>query len=391
MIEPTHPNAGRPDEAAPHSAPVSGAAATGVATRAAPALDDKAETPIERSASGGALRRFVTRKVLATVLLMLGVTVMTFLLIQMVPGDPTKTNLSENAQKDPSVVAAYKAKWGLDKPLMTQYGLYIVNLFRGDLGTSLRTGRPVMSDLAKYVPATLELAIPAMLLSLVISVAVGMWAAVRRDKAADHGIRAAALVGLSTPSFWLAIVVLYIFFYLLDLAPNGGRLSARYTPPESVTGMYTVDALLAGRTRVFWDAVWHLMLPVAVLTALTVSILIRFVRSAILEVLDQDYVMTATAKGLPRSLILRRHVLRAGLVQVITVGGLAFASMLSGTVLIEQIYGWPGMGQYAYLAAINLDLPAIMGVSLFVALVYVLVNLAADVLYGVIDPRIRLS
>jgi peptide/nickel transport system permease protein len=182
-----------------------------------------------------------------------------------------------------------------------------------------------------------------------------------------------------------------VFFYLLGIAPNGGRLSPQYTPPTHITGMYTVDALLTGRPTVFWDAVWHLALPVFVLTCLTVSALIRFVRSAMLEVLDQDYITAATAKGLPRRIVLRRHVLRAGLVQVVTVGGLAFASLLSGTVLIEQIYSWPGVGQYAYTAAVNLDLPAIMGVSLFVAVVYTLVNLMVDVLYGVIDPRIRLS
>jgi peptide/nickel transport system permease protein len=338
----------------------------------------------------GTLARFLVRKVLITVGLLLGVTIVTFLLVQLVPGDPTTTNLSETAQKDPAIVAAYRAKWGLDKPLIVQYFTYLGNLLHGDLGISQSTGNTVAGDLARYVPATLEIALPAMALSVLISVVVGMWAAVRKDRPTDHTIRGAALLGLSTPSFWLAIVVLYVFFYLLGIAPNGGRLSARYTPPRDITGMYTIDALLTGRPVVFWDAVWHLLLPVLVLTCLTVSALIRFVRSAMLEVLDQDYIKAAIAKGLPRWTVLRRHVLRAGLVQVVTVSGLAFASLLSGTVLIEQIYSWPGVGQYAYRAAVNLDLPAIMGVSLFVALVYTVVNLVVDLLYGVIDPRIRL-
>ncbi len=344
-----------------------------------------------RRAARRTLARFLGRKLLITVFLLFGVTIVTFLLIQLVPGDPTTTNLSETAQKDPEVVAAFRARWGLDKPLIVQYFTYLGNVLHGDLGISQSTGNSVLSDLGKYVPATLELAIPAMALSLVISVAVGMWAAVRKDKAADHTIRAGALIGLSTPSFWLAIVVLYVFFYLLGIAPNGSRLSAKFTPPRHITGMYTVDALLTGRPVVFWDAVWHLALPVLVLTSLTVAALIRFVRSAMLEVLDQDYIKAAHAKGLPRRIVLRRHVLRAGLVQVVTVSGLAFASLLSGTVLIEQIYSWPGIGQYAYRAAVNLDLPAIMGVGLFVALVYTLVNLLIDLLYGVIDPRIRIS
>jgi len=337
------------------------------------------------------LLRFIGKKVAITAGLLLGVTILTFLLVQAVPGDPTATNLSETAQKDPSVVAAYRAKWGLDKSLPVQYFTYLNNLLHGDLGTSQSTGDTVAHDLGKYVPATMELAIPAMILALLISVGLGLWAAVRKDKPADHAIRGVALVGLSTPSFWLAIVVLYVFFYKLGWAPNGGRLSARYTPPDQVTGMYTVDALLQGRPIAFQDALWHLMLPVLVLTALTVSVLIRFVRSAMLEVLDQDYIKAAYAKGLSRRTVLRRHVLRAGLVQVVTVAGLAFASLLSGTVLIEQIYSWPGLGQYAYRSALNLDLPAIMGVGLFVALVYTLVNLIIDILYGVIDPRIRLS
>ena len=288
-------------------------------------------------------------------------------------------------------MAAYQAKWGLDRPLPVQYLTYLNHLLHGDLGTSQSTGNPVLSELEKYVPATVEIAIPALILSLLISLGLGMWAAVRKDRAADHVIRAGALTGLSTPSFWLAIVVLYVFFYKLGIAPNGGRLSTVYAPPEHITGLYTVDALLTGRTIVFWDAVWHLVLPVLVLTCLTVSILIRFVRSAMLEVLDQDYITAAYAKGLPARTVMVRHVLRGGLVQVITVFGLALAALLSGTVLIEQVYSWPGIGQYAYRAALNLDLPAIMGVGLFVALVYILVNLLIDILYGVIDPRIRVS
>lgn len=337
------------------------------------------------------LLRFIARKLAITVGLLFGVTIITFLLVHAVPGDAATANLSQAAQADPTIVAAYRAKWGLDQPLPVQYFTYLKNLLHGDLGASQSTGNSILSDLEKYIPATLELAIPSIILALIISIGLGMWAAVRKDKPADHTIRAGALVGLSTPPFWLAIVALYIFFYILGIAPNGSRLDSRYTPPRDITGMYTVDALLTGRPAVFWDAVQHLILPVLVLTSLTVSVLIRFVRSAMLEVLDQDYIKAAYAKGLPRLTVLRRHVLRAGLVPVVTVSGLAFASLLSGTVLIEKIYSWPGIGQYAYLAALNLDMPAILGVGLFVALVYTLVNLFIDVLYGIIDPRIRVS
>jgi peptide/nickel transport system permease protein len=329
------------------------------------------------------------KRIGVTLLLLVGVTIVTFSLVQMVPGDAASANLSEAAQSDPEIVAAYRAKWGLDEGLVHRYLTYMGNLLHGDLGVSQTDGRSVASSLGDYVPATLELAIPAMLIAILLGVSVGMLAAVRRGRASDQAIRFGTLVGLSTPSFWLAIVVLYVFFYVLGIAPNGGRLSPQFAPPPHVTGMYSVDAALAGQWTVWWDAVQHLMLPVLVLASLTVAMLIRFVRSSMLEVMQQDYVAAATAKGLPRRTVLGRHVLRAGLAPVLTVSGLAFASMLSGTVLIEQVFSWPGLGQYAYRSASSLDLPSIMGVCLLVALIYMLINLVVDFLYGVIDPRIR--
>ncbi|WP_425502310.1 ABC transporter permease [Phytoactinopolyspora limicola] len=337
------------------------------------------------------LARLLLRRLATTVVLLFGVTVLTFTLIQLVPGDSMTASLSETALNDPSVVAAYRAKWGLDEPLITQYAIYVGNLLQGDLGVSRQTSRSVLGDLMTYVPATLEIAIPAMVLSVVLGTGIGLYAALRHGRRGDHVVRVGSLLGLSTPPFWLALVALYVFFYLLGVAPSGGRLSSWITPPPRVTGMITVDALLAGEWMIWWDAVQHLVLPVAVLTCLTVAALVRFVRSAMLEVLDQDYVRAARAKGLPTFTVVRRHVLRAGLVPVITVSGLAFASLLSGTVLVEQIFSWPGVGQYAFRAASGLDLPAVLGVSLFVAVVYTLVNLMVDLLYGVIDPRIRLS
>ena len=356
----------------------------GPASRRAPG---SSRAPLPRR--GGAALGFILRKLASTVALLVGVTLLTFILIQLVPGDGSSANLSETAQKDPKVVAAYRQKWGLDKSLPEQYFTYMKNLVRGDMGTSMSTGNSVLADLKKYVPATLELAIPAMLIAFVVAVVVGTWAAMRKDRPADHVARGASLVGLSTPSFWLAIVVLWVGYYYLDIAPSGGRLDVSLIPPKDVTGLLTVDALLAGNTAAFKNALWHLMLPVLVLSIVASSVLIRFVRSAVLEVLTQDYVTMARAKGLKRRVVLWHHIVRAAMVQIITVGGLAFASMLSGTVLIEQVFSWPGIGRYAYRAAGDLDLPAIIGVSLFVAIVYTIVNLIVDVVYGLIDPRIR--
>lgn len=348
-------------------------------------------TTASRPRGAHPLLAFLAKRVAITAGLLLGVTVVTFGLVNVVPGDPVTANLSDQALNDPAAVAAFRQKWGLDQPLWAQYLHYLGNLLHGDLGLSQQTGRAVLDDLLHYVPATLELAIPSMVLALLIGTGIGMLAAVRNGRLTDQLVRIGALLGLSTPPFWLSLVVLYVFFYQLGLAPSGGRLSTDFSPPPTVTGMYTVDAALAGQWDVAWDAVQHLFLPVLVLTSLTVAMLVRFVRSAMLEVLQQDYIRAAYAKGLPTRVVLRRHLLRAGLVPVVTVSGLAFASLLSGTVLVESIFGWPGVGQYAYRSATALDLPSILGVSLFVALVYTVVNLTVDLLYGLIDPRIRLS
>ncbi|SCF07477.1 peptide/nickel transport system permease protein [Micromonospora coriariae] len=352
---------------------------------------DAVSTTAPRARGAHPLLTFLAKRVAITAGLLLGVTVVTFGLVNVVPGDPVTANLSDQALNDPAAVAAFRQKWGLDQPLWAQYLHYLGNLLHGDLGQSQQTGRAVLDDLLHYVPATLELAIPSMVLALLIGTGIGMLAAIRNGRLTDQLVRVGALLGLSTPPFWLSLVVLYVFFYQLGLAPSGGRLSPDFSPPPTVTGMYTVDAALAGQWDVAWDAAQHLSLPVLVLTSLTVAMLVRFVRSAMLEVLQQDYIRAAYAKGLPTRVVLRRHLLRAGLVPVVTVSGLAFASLLSGTVLVESIFGWPGVGQYAYRSATALDLPAILGVSLFVAMVYTLVNLTVDLLYGLIDPRIRLS
>lgn len=335
-----------------------------------------------------ALLQMIGRRLISAIILLWGVTVVTFALMTIVPGDPAAANLSQQAYDDPELRAAFERKWGLDQPIWVQYGRYIANLFQGDLGVSQQTHRPITEDLAQYIPATLEVALPAMILAIVIAVALGMIAAARKGSAVDGGIRGLSLVGLSTPPFWLALVALYVFFYALGVVPNGGRLGNEYDPPPTVTGMYTLDAAFAGQWDVFADAVWHLVLPVGILTALTVSGLLRFVRSAMIEVLDAEYIRAARAKGLPARTIIWRHVFKAGLLPVLTVTGLMFASLLGGAVLVEQVLSWPGLGQYAYKSALSLDLQAILGVTLFIAVVYTLINLLVDVLYTIVDPRI---
>ena len=335
--------------------------------------------------------RFLGRRLVALVLLGLGITLVAFILTQLVPANPVAANLGEQAAADPAAVEAFRERYGLDRPLPVQYGLYVVRLVQGDLGESQQTRQPVRNELGTFIPATAELALVSVLIAAIVGIGLGVVAAVRRNRVTDHVLRVFSLVGISMPTFWLALVTLYVFFFRLDWVPGGDRLDPGVLPPPHKTGLYSVDALLAGDWSTLRSALHHLVLPALVLAAYNVGLLTRYTRSAVLEVISNDYVRAARAKGLPEPVVVLRHVLRAALPSVITVLGLVFANVLTGAVLVESIFAWPGIGQYAYRSAVSLDLPAIMGVSLFVAIVYVTVNFVVDVLYGVIDPRIRIA
>jgi peptide/nickel transport system permease protein len=334
---------------------------------------------------------FLGRRLAALVLLAIGITAVTFVLTQLVPSNAVATNLGEQAAGDPAAVATFKHHYGLDKPLPERYAIYLGHLLHGDLGQSSLTHNSVRSDLSQFIPATGELALYSVLFAAVVGIAFGVLAALRRNRPADHVLRVTSLAGISMPTFWIALVALYVGFYKLGWFPGADRLDPGTLPPPSVTGLYTIDALLAGKFGLFVQALHHLVLPALVLAAFNVSLLTRFTRSAVLEVIGNDYVRGARAKGLPERIVVLRYILRAALPSVVTVLGLVFANVLTGAVLVEKIFSWPGIGQYAYQAAVNLDVQAIAGVSIFVAVVYVTVNFIVDVLYGVIDPRIRIT
>jgi peptide/nickel transport system permease protein len=335
--------------------------------------------------------RFLLRRLVALVLLGVGITFVAFCLTNIVPGDPAAANLGQRAIEDPAAVAAFRHHYGLDKPLPEQYGIYLWHIVHGDLGQSEQNHDAVTHDLGQFIPATAELALLSIFVAVVVGVGLGVIAAVRRNKLTDHVLRVVSLGGVSMPTFWIALVGLYVFFFRLNWLPGTGRLDPVVSPPPHLTGLFTVDALAAGQWSTFWNAFQHLVLPSLVLAASNIGLLTRYTRSAVLEVISNDYVRSARAKGMPGHTVILRHVLRAALPTVITVIGLAFANVMTGAVLVENIFSWPGIGQYAYHSATTLDLPAIMGVSLFVAVVYITVNFIVDVLYGVIDPRIRLA
>jgi peptide/nickel transport system permease protein len=323
--------------------------------------------------------------------MLVGMTLISFVLSQAVPADPVTANLGEQAAANPEVVAAFRARWGLDRPPHEQYAVYLWNVLHGDLGTSITTKQPVAVDLRRHLPATIELAFAAMFIGVVVGIPLGVLAAAKRDRPVDQIARLISLVGTSMPIFWLGLVAIVIFYAWLGWAPPPGRLSARLEPPPFVTGFVLIDSLLAGRTDAALDALKHLALPAIVLSTYSLGVITRVMRGGMLEVLGEDYVRTARAKGASERAVMIQHAARNSLIPTLTVIGLSFGGLLSGAVVTESVFSWPGLGLYAFRSATSLDFPAIMGVGIVVATVYVLVNLVVDVLYGLLDPRIRVG
>jgi peptide/nickel transport system permease protein len=335
------------------------------------------------------LHLFLLRRLLLVVPLVIGISLVAFIIASLVPSDPTAANLGERAAADPQIVAAFRARWGLDQPIHIRYLTYLGNLLQGDLGTSIRTHRPVADELARYLPATVELSTAGILVALVTGVVFGIVSAVWRNRPIDFVVRVLSLIGVSAPVFWLAQMALLVFYLRLRALPGPGRLDVVLTRPPTVTGLYTIDSILAGRWDLFGNSVAHLILPALVLGAYSAGLITRITRSAMLEVLSLEYMTTARSKGLRERTVILRHGLRNALMPVVTIIGLSYSSLLAGAVLTETIFAWSGIGRYAYDAARSLDFPAIMGVSMLVAVVFVVTNLIVDMLYYVLDPRIR--
>jgi len=337
------------------------------------------------------MTRYIVRRLLSLPLLLLGIVSIAFLISHFTQGDPLSSIVSERQMDDEQAVAAAKARWGLDKSLPEQYLVYVGNLLTGDLGISFRTKQPVSQDLLERLPATLELVIAAMLFGSLTGIALGVVAARFRDRPVDQGVRVWALVGSSTPVFWSGLILLYIFSVVLGWLPGPGRLDARSTPPSGMTGFLTIDALLLGDMELFWDAVHHLILPALVLGWTVMGVVLRLVRASMLDVLSQDYITAARARGAGELRVLLNHALRNALVPTLTIIGFTFAYLITGAVLTEAIFSWTGIGSYAVDAARSLDYPAIMGVTIVGGAAFLLTNLITDIAYAFADPRIRLS
>ncbi|MCZ7541029.1 MAG: ABC transporter permease [Anaerolineae bacterium] len=336
------------------------------------------------------MARFVARRLFLQTFVLLGLSVLTFVLMFLVPGDPAASVVVWSAGGvSQEAYQAFREMWGLDKPLHEQYLHYMGNLLRGDLGKSMVSNGLIAKDLSVFFPATVELAVVSTFFALLVGIPAGIAAALRRNSLVDHVTRVISLVGVSMPIFWLAVMGIYFFFFKWGLLPSSQRIAISLTPPPTVTGLYTVDALLDGDLVAFKSALNHLIMPSAVLALSAVALIARVTRSSMLEVLRQDYIRTAHAKGLrPRAVVLR-HALRNALIPTTTATGLMIGGLLSGAVLTETIFAWPGIGRYAVNAIFYMDRPAVMGVTLLIGVVYSLVNLTVDILVASLDPRIE--
>jgi len=333
--------------------------------------------------------QYFIRRLLLMIPMIIGITLLLFLVTHIVPVNPLAVILTEKSMDDPEAVKAATEKWGLDKPLPEQYLIYLGKLLQGDMGVSFKTKNPVTSDLLTFLPATVELAIGSFIFAVLLGLPLGIISAIKSGSMIDHITRIISLLGASMPPFWSGLLLLCVFYYKLELAPGPGRIDSRLGTPESVTGLFVLDSLLTGNMEAFWSSLSHLVLPSIILGWFTLALIARITRSSMLEVLSLDYIRTARAKGLAEKWVILKHALRNALIPLATLIGLAFAGLMSGAIMTETIFSWPGIGRYAVDASTNLDYPALTGTTLLIAVIYMFVNLFVDMLYTLIDPRIR--
>lgn len=330
--------------------------------------------------------RFVTRRLLLLLPVLFGLSVLLFAWVRALPGDPARALLGERASE--GGIERVNEAYGFDRPILEQYGIYVQALLRGDFGNSIQTGRPVTASFLDYFPATLELASAALLLAVVVGVPLGYLAARHQGKWLDTAVITGSLLGVVTPVFFLAILLKLVFADWLGWLPSSLRQDPRIDATH-ITNFYVLDGMLTGEWDAAWNALTHLVLPAIALGTIPLAIIVRITRAAVADVLNEDYVRTARAKGLAPSTISRDHVLRNALLPVVTTIGLQAGLLLSGAVLTETVFSFNGIGSYLFSAITSRDYPVLQGFILFIALLYCLVNLLVDVTYGLIDPRVR--
>jgi peptide/nickel transport system permease protein len=331
---------------------------------------------------------YIIRRILVLIPTLLGVSIIVFLMLHLTPGDPAELLLGERAS--PEALQAIRAHLGLDKPLYVQYGRFLKQLMKGDLGETIWTRQQVWIEVKQRFPATIELSIVALMISCLAGMTLGIISATKQYSIFDYVSMLGALAGVSMPIFWLGLVFMLIFALNLGWLPMSGRLSVG-VDLEPITNLYILDAIITRNWPALRDAVWHIIMPAVTLSTIPTAIVARMTRSAMLEVLRQDYIKTAKAKGLSQFVVIFKHALRNALIPVVTTIGLQFGVLLGGAILTETIFAWPGVGKWMYDAVMQRDYMVIRSGTLFIATIFILINLCVDVLYAVINPRISVK
>lgn len=335
---------------------------------------------------------YILKRLLLAVLVLLSVSVITFFIARVLPSDPAAAWVGPRPTQEQ--IARATEYLGLDQPLYVQYLRYLTSLIRGDLGTSIKSHQPITSELRTYLPATLELVITSILLAALVGIPLGVLSGARRGGVLDNSTRLASMAGVAIPTFFLGLILQLIFFANLDILPLGGRLSTEVAinhPIEKITGFYTIDSFITGNWIAFRDAVWHLVLPSVALAAYAAGLTIRMTRSTMIEILNEKYILAARVSGLPKNTVLFVLALKNAIVPTLMALGLAFVYALTGSILVEVIFAWPGLGSYVTNAVLSIDFPVIVSVTLLVTVFYVFTNLALDLVQTVIDPRVSLK
>lgn len=332
--------------------------------------------------------RYILRRLLQLVPVLLGISLLVFAFLHLIPGDPAVTMLGDRAT--PAALEVLRERMGLNEPLPLQYLTFLGNLLKFDLGTSIFTGVPIIEEIKTKWPATFELSIVAMLIALIIGIPAGVMAAVRKNSLVDNLMMSGSLLGVSMPVYWLGLLLVYLFAVNLQWLPPSGRIGINVGYDfEPITGFFIFDALIQGNFKALGDVVSHLLLPAITLSTIPLAIIARITRSAMLEVLSQDYIRTARSKGLKEFLVIGKHALKNAMLPVVTVVGLEFGTLLGGAILTETIFSWPGIGSWIYGGILQRDYPIVQGGVVFVAFVFVLINLLVDISYAFLDPRIQ--
>ena len=332
--------------------------------------------------------KYIAKRLLYAIPAVVLVVIIIFLLTRVMPGDPARAYLGEMATQEQ--VEQLREEWGLNDPLPVQFVRYVSGILHGDFGYSNRTHDTVLNDFIKRLPASLELALWALAIAILIGVPLGIASATHKNSPLDHGARIFSMLGANMPVFWFGLMLILIFYATAGIAPAPtGRISMGINPPTTITGMYVLDSILTGDMVALKDSVSHIILPAITLSMSTMAVMARMTRASMLEVLGQDYIRTARAKGMKERIVIYRHALRNALIPILTVLGGQFGMMLGYTVVVETIFSWPGIGFYVTDAILNVDYNPVQAFALFSALLYVVINLVLDILYTVVDRRVK--